>query len=135
MSEVLAAAGLSGSVSGSISMRYISSELIRCIGGSLSELVMSALAGLRRTPIGPSGSRARPAPSSDCSSARPGDVRDAVEEEMRPLRAFDLDYAVKRVEPLLGFNRVRVAGVIQCNLPGGCLSSWVRRACSLIDDV
>jgi len=44
-------------------------------------------------------------------------VHHAMEEIMRPLRAFDLDHAVQRVEPFLGFNGVRVAAVIQWNLP------------------
>ena len=77
-----------------------------------------AVAGMRRLLLDRDGVEiGRVGRVGDRRALAAGAVHHAMEKIMRPLRAFDLDHAVQRVEPFLGFNRVRVAGVIQCNLP------------------
>jgi hypothetical protein len=46
-----------------------------------------------------------------------GALDDLLDEEVRPVRALDLQHAVERVEPLLGLDRVEIATAFHVVLP------------------
>src|SRR4051812_38878946 len=64
-----------------------------------------AVAGMRRLLLDRDGVEVgRVGRVGDRGALAAGAVHHAMEKIMRPLRAFDLDYAVQRVEPFLGFS-------------------------------